>query len=151
MKTMMTRTVIGSASRIGAATFVMLSVLSCGKSSTTDPSPSDQMKAILTSGTWKLQTVLVDGADKTSTYTGLTLNFTGTSYSSTNGRVIWPAGGGWQFADETGTHITRDDGLPVAIGDASASKLVLTLTWTKTTLGGRGGSLKGVNIFTFGK
>jgi hypothetical protein len=150
MKTMMKRTIITSVASIAAISFILL-IQSCGKSSSNDPSPSDQMKAILISGKWNLQTVQVDGVDKTTTYSGLTLNFTATNYSTTNGRVIWPATGTWQFSDETGKNITRDDGLPVAIGEATTSKLVLTLTWNKTTLGGRAGSLKGVNVFTFGK
>lgn len=135
---------------VGLACLLLL--LGCGKGSTTaDPTPADLVKASLLSGTWKLQTVTVDGTDKTDTYTGLTLSFTASSYASTNGRVIWPASGTWKFSDDAGTGIIRDDGLSVAINSSSLSNLVLSLTWSKTTIGGRAESLKGAHVFTFSK
>jgi hypothetical protein len=129
----------------------LLFLQSCGNKGA-DPSPIDQMKTILTSGSWKLQNVLVDGVDKTSVYTGLTLQFTATNFTTTNGLALWPAAGTWQFADDTGKNVTRGDGLPIIIEEATTSKLVLKLTSSKTTLGsGRINSLPGVHVFTFGK
>ncbi len=129
----------------------LLVIQSCG-SKGGDPSPADQMKAILIAGTWNLQTASVDGVDKTPVYAGLTIKFTDGNFTTTNGRVVWPASGTWQFADETGKNITRSDGLSVAIDEATATKLVLKFNWNQNTLGpGRISSVKGQNIFTFGK
>ena len=110
------------------------------------------MKTILTSGAWKIQSVAVDGADQTNVYKGLSLSFTNTLVNATNGGAVWLASDTWKFADETGKSITRGDGIQVTVEEATATKLVLKLTWTKTTLGsGRINSVKGVNVFTFGK
>jgi hypothetical protein len=95
----------------------LLVLQSCG-SKGSDPSPADQMKTILTSGTWNLQAVSVDGVDQSSVYTGLTLRFNDNSFTSTNGRVVWPASGTWQFTGDTGKNITRGDGLAISIEEA---------------------------------
>ncbi|MBL7873159.1 MAG: hypothetical protein JNM78_16190 [Cyclobacteriaceae bacterium] len=117
-----------------------------------DPSPADQMKAILIAGSWNLQTVSVDGVDKTAVYTGLTIKFTDGNFTTTNGRVVWPASGTWQFANDSGKIITRGDGLSITIEEATASKLILKFNWSQNTLGpGRTTSVKGENVFTFGK
>lgn len=121
------------------------------KSASKDPSPADAMKSILTSGTWQLQSATVDNVDRTSVYTGLTLAFTATSFTTTNGRVVWPASGTWKFSDDTGKSITLDDALPVSVGEATTSKLILSLSWSKTTFGGRAQSVNGAHVFTFGK
>jgi hypothetical protein len=117
-----------------------------------DPSPVDEMRTLLTSGTWNLQTVLVGGVDQTAVYTGLTLRFTDTNFTATNGRVIWPASGTWQFSDETGKIIQRNDGLLVTIETATTNSLVLKLDWDETTLGsGRVASVEGAHTFNFTK
>lgn len=127
----------------------LLFVQSCGKK---DPSPTEQASAILNSGLWKMKTVLVDGVDQTNIYKGLTITFTSSAYTTTNGGQVWPASGTWIFSDNTGKAITRSDGLPVTLPSADNNTLVLKLTWSKTTFGpGRASSLKGDNVFTFGK
>jgi len=46
----------------------------------------------------------------------------------------------------------RGDGLSMTLTELTASKLVLTLSWSETTLGGgRINSVEGNNTFTFGK
>lgn len=124
---------------------------SCG-SKGDDPSPVDEMRTVLTSGTWNLQTVLVGGVDQTAVYTGLTLRFTDTNFTATNGRVVWPASGTWQFSDETGKIIQRNDGLLITIETATTNSLVLKLNWDETTLGsGRVASVEGAHTFNFTK
>lgn len=124
---------------------------SCGGKGS-DPSPADQMKTILISGTWNLQSASVDGVDKSSVYPGLTIKFTDTNFTTTNGRVVWPATSTWQFADATGKSITRGDGLAISIDEATTSKLILKFNWNQNTFGsGRASSVKGQNVFTFGK
>lgn len=141
-----------------AILFLFGLMLTAGCGSTTDPTPvveptaAEQVKTILTSGAWKIQSVAVDGADQTNVYKGLSLSFTNTLVNATNGGVVWPASDTWKFTDDTGKSIIRGDGIQVTVEEATATKLVLKLTWTKTTLGsGRINSVKGVNVFTFGK
>jgi len=124
---------------------------SCGGKGS-DPSPQDQVRSILTSGTWNLQGTTVDGVDQSSVYAGLTLRFTDTNFTATNGRVVWPATGTWQFADESGETFVRNDDVVVTIDNATSNNLVLRLTWNETTLGnGRSASVEGVNVFSFTK
>jgi hypothetical protein len=126
-----------------------ISLQSCKKD---DPGlTSDQVKEILTANAWKLTNVTVDGVDKTTLYAGLTLSFTDTNYTTTNGGVVWPASGTWTFADATGKLITRSDGLSITVEEVIATSLRLRLTWAKATLGGRVESLAGVHVFSFGK
>ena len=100
----------------------------------------------------QVQTVQVDAVDKTTVYKDLKLTFTATGFTATGGGSVWPATGTWKFADDTGKVITRGDGLSINLMEVSATKLVLTLTWTKTTLdGGRVEAVAGQNVFTFGK
>ena len=82
-------------------------------------------------------------------YAGLTLSFTSTSYTTTNGGKIWPASGTWSFVGEPGNKIKRDDGLEITIESINTSQLVLTFTWATTTSGGRVASLKGLHRMTF--
>ena len=135
--------------------FGLLLIFSCGPTDPTpaaEPSATEQVKTVLTSGAWKIQSVAVDGTDQTSVYKGLSLSFTNTSVNATNGGAVWPSSDTWKFTDETGKSITRGDVIQVSVDEATVSKLVLKLTWTKTTLGsGRINSVKGVNVFTFGK
>lgn len=128
-------------------------LLSCsGDSPAPAPNETEAMANILTSGTWKIQTVTVDGATQTSVYPGLTLIFTSESFTSTNGGSVWPSSGTWKFGDATGNSINRGDGIAIQISNASTSGLALSLTSTKTTLGsGRTSGLTGNHTFTFGK
>jgi hypothetical protein len=113
---------------------------------------TDRVKGILKASTWTMQTVVVDAVDQSTVYKGLTLNFTDTGYSSTNGGVVWPASGTWVFADASAKTITRNDNLAITITEVTDAKLILSLTWAKTTLaGGRIESVKGLNVFTFTK
>jgi hypothetical protein len=113
---------------------------------------TDRVKGILKASTWTMQTVVVDAVDQSTVYKGLTLNFTDTGYSSTNGGVVWPASGTWVFADASAKTITRNDNLAITITEVTDAKLILSLTWAKTTLsGGRVESVKGINVFTFTK
>ena len=113
---------------------------------------TDRVKGILKASTWKIQTVNVDAVDQTNVYKGLTLNFTDAGFSTTNGGVVWPASGTWKFSDSSAKTITRSDNLAITITEVTDTKLVLTLTWATTTLGGgRIESVKGSNVFTFSK
>ena len=124
-----------------------------------DPSPSppeetaaQKNRKTLTSGVWTLQSVTVDDVDKTPMYAGMTLSFTSSSFTATHGAPVWPATGAWTFTDESGTAFSRPDGVDVSINDLQSNKLVLGLTWDKTTLApGRQASIAGKHIFSFTK
>jgi hypothetical protein len=130
---------------------LVLMLASCGDDAT--QSEADRVKDILISGTWKVQTVGVGNTDQTLLYKNLTLTFTGANYTTTtNGANIWPASGGWSFTDDTAKTILRSDGVSMAVGEATTTKLVLSFQWNNTTIGpGRGESIAGPHVFTFGK
>jgi hypothetical protein len=128
---------------------VLTGLMSCKDD---DPSPQEKATNLLTSSTWKIKTVSVDATDRTSLYPGLTLTFTATGYTTTNGGVIWPADGTWSFKDQSATVITRSDGLEITIQELSETSLKLAFTWAKTTLGsGRVQSVSGQHVMTFSK
>jgi hypothetical protein len=123
-------------------------LMSCSNGSPQPASPQSQAQTLLTSGTWKLQSESVDGVDQTALYQGFTINFTTSNFTTTNGRVIWPASGTWSFQGTSATTITRNDGVVVQI-QVLASSLVMTIDWPTTTLNsGRTESTKGNNVFT---
>jgi hypothetical protein len=113
---------------------------------------TDRTRKLLTANTWTIQSVTVDGVDKTSSHAELTLHFTNTQFTTTHGGVVWPASGIWTFADDSGKKILRSDDVEMTIQEVSAAKLVLTFTWMETTLGpGRLSSTSGEHVFRFAK
>lgn len=129
----------------------MLLLASCGGDDETQ-SETDRVRDILKSGTWKVQTVSVTNTDQTALYKNLTLTFTDANYTTTNGANVWPASGGWSFTDDTAKTISRSDGITIAVGEATTTKLVLSFDWGRTTIGpGRAESISGAHVFTFGK
>ena len=132
--------------------FITLSINFSGCSEDKKISRQEEVTAALTSGAWKVKTVTVDNVDKTSSFKDLGLTFTATSFTSTNGGVIWPATGTFNFTDANATAIKRNDNLEVQVQEATTSSLKLGLTWTKTTLGsGRVESISGQHVFSFTK
>jgi len=133
---------------------LMIQLSSCGKKNDVAPTPTAQQTVTsqLIANTWKIQSVSVDGIDQTSVYKGLTISFTATSFTTTNGGVVWPASGTWSFPSATdATTMKRDDGILVTVM-ATGATLQLSLTWSTTTLaGGKLESVKGQNVFNFTK
>ena len=123
--------------------------LSCSKGSSPAPvTPQSQATALLTSGPWKLQSSSVDGVDQTALYNDFTITFATSSFTTTNGRAIWPASGTWSFSGTSTTTIIRNDGVAVQL-QLSSTSLVMAIAWTKTTLGpGRTEATSGNNVFT---
>lgn len=95
------------------------------------------------------KTVTVDGADKLSLFTGMTLNFSATNFTSTNGAPVWPASGTWTFNSDK-TFLTRGDGVVVFVDNITEPSLGLSLSWSKTTVGG-GHAESVAHVFTLGK
>ena len=137
-----------------ASTLIQLSGCSNGGG---DPTPTpvskqDEIKAKLTAPTWKVKSVTVDGTDKTSVYKDLSLKFSTSGFTSTNGGAVWPASGTWLFTTDDATAVKRDDGVEVKLQEVTDTSLKLALTWSKTTLGpGRIESVSGQHVFSFGK
>lgn len=140
-----------SIAAFSVAIIVMLLLIQSCKEVDPTPKATDQVSELLKANTWKMQSVLVDGVDKTSVYAGLTLSFTATNYTSTKGGAVWPATGTWSFADDTGKLINRNDGVLITVEEINATKLSLKLNWAKTILGGRTTSVAGNHTFVFGK
>ncbi len=144
-----TSTVVGIVTMI--AIVLQLSSCSNKKCCGSEFNPQDVVKTKLIANNWKMQSVLVDDLDKTSIYTGLTAQFTPATFTTTNGKAVWPANGTWSFASEDGSTIKRDDGIIIKV-EVTDTTLKLTLTWPITTLsGGKLQSVKGVNVFNFVK
>jgi hypothetical protein len=137
---------------IYTATVILLMQMSaCQKCCRPVFNAQETVRAKMIAGNWKIQSLFVDDIDKTSTYAGMTIQFTATSYTPTNGRALWPAGGTWSFISDDGLIFKRDDGILVNV-EVTDTILKLTLTWPTTTLsGGKLQSIKGVNVFTFAK
>jgi hypothetical protein len=145
---------ISSILKITTLAAVIISLLFLKSCKKDDPTiaETDRVAGLLKASTWKMQSVVVDGTDRTTIYTGLILNFTANGYTTTNGGAVWPASGTWLFADVTAKLITRSDGLALTVEEITTTKLSLKLTWSKSTLGGgRTSSLAGVHVFVFGK
>ena len=131
----------------------MLLLSHCGTKS--DPTPvvtePQRVTSLLKTGTWKVQSVSVDGTDQSALFKNFTLSFTDAGFATVNGTAVWPASGTWKFVSDQATSFTRDDGLVVTIQNVSSTQLIISLVWTKTTLGpGRVGSVKGTTVFTLG-
>lgn len=116
-----------------------------------NPQP-DTNETLLTSGTWKVNSVTVDGVDKDNLFTGLTLHFSSGAYTAANGGPVWPASGTWSFDGDNEQTFTRGDGIQVTIRAISSSELTLSLVWDSATLaGGREQSIKGQYVFQMSK
>lgn len=120
-----------------------------------DDSPqleTDRIRELLTSGTWTVESVSIDGVDKTDMYAGLAVTFTNSGFTVTNGGMVWPGSGAWTFADDTGKRLLRSDDIMMDVREINESRLVLAFTWNSTTFGpGRVSSLSGEHVFTFHK
>jgi len=132
---------------------IMISLITfsnCGDTKK-DPVPTEAEKTtkLLTAATWKLQSLTIDGVSDNNFFKGLTITFSATGYTTTNGDPIWPASGTWDYADgpTSARKIKRNDNVEVTIDEITASNLTLSLQWDKTTTGGRTSSIPGKHIF----
>ncbi len=120
---------------------------SCG--SDPSPTPAELMTKKLTANEWKIKTVSVAGTDQTIAYKNMSLVFSATGFTSSNGGVVWPSSGTWKFTDDNATSIKRGDDVVVSLTEVTATSLIITLTWAQNTFGpGRNSSLAGVHVFT---
>jgi len=139
---------------------VLLTYSGCGGKSDPEPSVTEVQLGKL-SKTWKINTVTLDGIDRTADYSSFQLVLSGvataTSFDyTTSGRPAlspWKASGKWEFGTTPETQIIRDKG-------TGADELNMTYAVTESTLSitfGFSGSgysartsvVKGNWIFTF--
>lgn len=100
---------------------------------------------------WKIQRVEADGIDQSQFFTGMTLKFDEGIFMVMNGGAIWPDSDTWELVDSNNNAFIRGDDTIVTIQSISSTKLVLVLSWDKTTLGGgRIQSISGEYSFIFG-
>jgi hypothetical protein len=130
--------------------------MSCGSGGGDDPAPektaAELTTAKLTAGQWKVGSVTVDGVDQSALFKSFNITFTATSFSTTNGGVVWPASSTWSFTDANATGFSRSDGITVQLQEITDSSLKMSMAWSKNTLGpGRIESVKGQHVFTMGK
>jgi hypothetical protein len=115
--------------------------------------PRQKNTELITSGTWNISTVMVDGLNKTDLFTGFTIQFASDgTYTTTNGLPVWQPAGTWSFINNEGTLILRDDGREITIDNISSPTLQISMNWDKTIFGsGRASAISGDHVFTFTK
>jgi len=141
-------------------TSLLLTFMSCKKDDP-DPPPVTDVQFDKLSKTWKINTVSLDGVDKTSDYTGFQLTFSGTKGTppfnyATSGRPTlspWKASGTWDFGAAPETQIIRDKGTADELSVTYAvTEATLTVSFTFNGAGytARTGVVKGAWVYTFG-
>lgn len=130
--------------------------MNCSSGGGDDPAPektaAELTTAKLTASQWKVGSVTVDGVDQSALFKSFNITFTATSFSTTNGGVVWPSSSNWLFTDANATGFSRNDGITVQLQEITDSSLKMSLAWSKNTLGpGRIESVKGQHVFTMGK
>lgn len=134
--------------------FACLQFMACSKSSN-DPAPKTQAEQVttkLTASQWKLSGVTVDGTDQSALFKSLTISFSTSGFTASNGGLVWPSSNTWSFTDSNATTFLRGDGITVSIQEITDTSLKMSLAWSKNTLGpGRTNSIKGQHLFTMGK
>src|SRR5690349_3070728 len=108
-----------SINKVSVLCLLTLTFAACSKKNSS--TAAEQNTNILVSGTWNISSVMVDNIDKSSMYSGMTLNFTSGSYTTTNGKVVWPASGSWLFASSDGKVINRGDGIDITVSQITDS------------------------------
>jgi len=86
--------------------------------------------------------------DVTDQFDGFKLVIGDLTYTTTNALPsAWPATGTWSFENESGTLVTRNDGVQITI-DASTTSLKLTFSVAGLGNGGRINGVDGEYIFS---
>jgi hypothetical protein len=128
---------------------LMIVVVSCKED---EPTAQEKNLKLLTDATWNISSVTVNGTDQSALFDGLTINFTTTSYTTTNGEPVWPLTGTWIFTDDKATSLLLDGSVAATIVMLNENTLKLSFTWDKTTYEEvRNTSVAGGHIFTFSK
>jgi len=141
-------------------TSVLLTYMGC-KPDDPPPPPVTDVQFDKLSKTWKINTVTLDGVDKTSDYTGFQLTFSGTkgtppfNYTTSARPTLspWKASGTWDFGAAPETQIIRDKGTADELAVTYAvTEATLTVSFTFNGAGypARTSVVKGAWVYTFG-
>jgi len=138
-------------------TFIILTILSLslyagckGNDPTTETTPlTEQLDLLLNGGSsWVVFSVIKDGYEVTNQFSGFTLFFDNTSYSTTNSiATAWASTGTWAFHNNNPEVIMRDDGTLISVSLAN-NELVLSFSVTGLPTGGRTEGVDGDYVFT---
>jgi len=106
----------------------------------------------LSASTWNFTSFKRDNVDASAEFTNLKLTFGDKTYSSQNGRHVWPSSGSWQFVEGNSDQITRNDGVVI---DLIVSDTSLTLSFefeeNVFTSGGREQTVSSRLVFVLNK
>ena len=140
---------------------VLLTYSNCGGDSPA-PEPVSDVQLAKLSKTWKVNTVSLDGTDRTAEYaaTNFQLVLTGTKGNTsfgytTSGRPSlspWKSSGSWEFGSDPVTQMIRDKGTTDELAMTYAvteSTLDITFNFQKDGYSARTGLVKGTWIFKF--
>ncbi len=131
-----------------------ISLTGCPGDTGSDPDPDtdlleEQKNALKNNGTsWVLASggVVKDGYEVTDQFTEFKLTIGEFTYNTENSIAsAWPASGNWEFNNDQGTSVLRDDGVAIGVG-LSGTNLTLNFSVTITS-GGRIDGLSGDYIF----
>lgn len=138
---------------------ILLTYAGC-KGKKTDPEPATDIQFDKLKKTWKINTVSLDGVDKTADYTSFQLVFSGTKGTypfdyATSGRPSlspWPASGKVDFGTSPETQLIRDKGTVDELGltySVTETTLTIEFTFNGSGYAARTGVVKGAWIYTF--
>lgn len=140
-------------------TAILLTYAGCkGKGS--DPEPIADVQFDKLKKTWKINTVSLDGTDKTADYTNFQLTISGTKGTppfdyATSGRPSlspWKSSGKWDFGTATETQMIRDkdtaDQLAITYA-VTESTLTISFNFTGSGYNARTGVVSGDWVYTF--
>jgi hypothetical protein len=139
------------------AIILSLTLLSaCSDNSAVPPSDEENLIQLITSGTWILESVTIDGVEEPNLFKGMTLNMTRSTYSVVNGGKIWDKTNSWYPHSSSGKQYIYFSNLtmafPVEIEHINQETLSFSFHWNTTSLaGGREKSLEGDHVFVFKK
>tara|TARA_B110000503_G_scaffold4105_1_gene5437 strand:- start:617 stop:1021 length:405 start_codon:yes stop_codon:yes gene_type:complete len=113
----------------------------------TEPTEEENQLESLSASAWTMSSIILDGADVTSNFSGLVLTIKSDKTYSTNGEYdpVWPSSGTFTFGSDLNT-LTRDDGVSMTV---SVSETSLSITFTYADAGGRIDALPGDYVFSF--
>ena len=140
-----------------ALVVALLTYSGCGGDDTPEEPLSDVQLGKLTK-TWKVQSVSLDGVDKTADYTSFQLVLNGTKGTtsfgySTSGRPSlspWKSSGAWEFGTAVETQIVRDKGTADELAmtySVTESTLQITFTYNGSGYTSRAGVVKGQWVY----
>jgi hypothetical protein len=140
-------------------TAVLLTYAGC-KGPDPDPEPIADVQFDKLKKTWKINTVSLDGTDKTADYPNFQVTLSGTKGTppfdySTSGRPSlspWPASGKWDFGTAVETQIIRDKGTADELSIeyvVTESTLTISFNFTGAGYNARTGVVSGDWVFNF--